>query len=149
MAFAFFLGGPSGCVCFASCSSAGAPAEGAAMAGWQPLSVRERGRCGAAATGHRVAALSQCSPSCAVQGRTLKKSCVFIVSSYGYRPSLSSGAHLATWVFTLFFTVSAAAAAAEQCVKYSSRCLFESQTLQHESVRFADLLITPLCCKCG
>lgn len=73
MAFAFFLGGPSGCVCFASCSSAGAPAEGAAMAGWQPLSVRERGRCGAAAAGHRVAALSQCSPSCAVQGRTLKK----------------------------------------------------------------------------
>lgn len=106
MAFAFFLGGPSGCVCFASCSSAGAPAEGAAMAGWQPLSVRERGRCGAAAAGHRVAALSQCSPSCAVQGRTLKKSC---------RPSLSSGAHLATRVFTLFFTVSAAAAAAEQC----------------------------------
>lgn len=86
MAFAFFLGGPSGCVCFASCSSARAPAEGAAMAGWQPLSVRERGRCGAAAGGHRVAALSQCSPSCAVQGRTLKKSCVFIVSSYGYRP---------------------------------------------------------------
>lgn len=66
----FSVGGPSGCVCFASSSSAGAPAEGSAMAGWQPLPVCERRGCGASTAGHGLAALSQCPPSCAVQGRS-------------------------------------------------------------------------------
>lgn len=67
----FLVGGPGGCICFASCGSAGAPAGGAAVARRHPLSVCERGRCGAAAAGHCLAALPQCPPSCAVQGRPL------------------------------------------------------------------------------
>lgn len=65
------VGGPRGGVCFASRSSAGAPAESAAMASRQPLLVCERGGCGAPAARYRLAALSQRPPACAVQGMNL------------------------------------------------------------------------------
>lgn len=61
-------GGPRGCVCFASRSGPGAPAEGAAMASGQPLLVCERSGCGAPAARHRLAALSQRPPARTVQG---------------------------------------------------------------------------------